>query len=195
MTTDTPFLIVGLGNPGLQFRNNRHNIGFLVIDFLVAGISEEISRLEHQTIIAEGVLEDRKVYLAKPQTFMNVSGPSVARLVESYDVSPAKLLIISDDIDLPLGQLRLRESGGTGGHKGLRSIQERLGTQDIPRLRIGIGRPPGRTEPADYVLEDFSESERTEVEITIRLASDCVRCFLREGIQPAMTRYNRNIET
>jgi PTH1 family peptidyl-tRNA hydrolase len=194
MNAETPFLIVGLGNPGLQYRNNRHNIGFLVIDFLASGISEKISRLEHQTIIAEGVLEDRKVFLAKPQTFMNVSGPPVARLVESYDVSPSKLLIISDDIDLPLGQLRLRESGGTGGHKGLRSIQERLGTQDIPRLRIGIGRPPGRTEPADFVLEDFSESERTEVEITIRLASDCVRCFLREGIQPAMTRFNRSIE-
>jgi PTH1 family peptidyl-tRNA hydrolase len=194
MNAETPFLIVGLGNPGLQYRNNRHNIGFLVIDFLASGISEKISRLEHQTIIAEGVLEDRKVFLAKPQTFMNVSGPPVARLVESYDVSPSKLLIISDDIDLALGQLRLRESGGTGGHKGLRSIQERLGTQDIPRLRIGIGRPPGRTEPADFVLEDFSESERTEVEITIRLASDCVRCFLREGIQPAMTRFNRSIE-
>jgi PTH1 family peptidyl-tRNA hydrolase len=194
MTADSIYLIVGLGNPGPLHSSNRHNIGFMVIDFLAEEIRKKDFRLEHQALLVEGVLEGHKVTLAKPQTFMNVSGPSVTRLVEAWGVSPSKLLIISDDIDLPLGQLRLRESGGTGGHKGLRSIQDRMGTQDIPRLRIGIGRPPGRTEPADFVLEDFSKSEFTDVEITIRRASDCVRCFIREGIQAAMTAFNRSIE-
>lgn len=195
MSIESAYLIVGLGNPGVPHRKNRHNIGFMVVDFLASEIGKEISRLEHQTLTAAGELEGRKVVLAKPQTFMNICGPSVARLADSYDVPSANLLIISDDIDLPLGQLRLRESGGTGGHKGLRSIQLRMGTQDIPRLRIGIGRPPGRTEPADFVLEDFSDNERIEVEITIRRAADCVRLFLRQGIQAAMTSYNRDIES
>lgn len=194
MNADSTYLIVGLGNPGPQHSNNRHNIGFMLIDHLADEIGEREFRLEHQALITEGKLEGEKAILAKPQTFMNVSGPSVARLVETWEIPCSNLLIISDDIDLPLGQLRLRESGGTGGHKGLRSIQNRMGTQDIPRLRVGIGRPPGRTEPADFVLEDFSKNELMEVEIALRRTADCVRCFIREGIQAAMTVFNRSIE-
>jgi PTH1 family peptidyl-tRNA hydrolase len=195
MTQESTFLIVGLGNPGNQHRDNRHNIGFMVVDMLASEIGAEFSRLEHQALMAAGELDGLMISLAKPQTFMNVSGKSVARLVDSLDVALPNLLIISDDIDLPLGQLRLRESGGTGGHKGLQSIQERLGTQEVPRLRIGIGRPSGRTEPAEFVLDDFTKGELIDLEIAIRRAVDCVRSFLLEGIQAAMTSFNRSIET
>ncbi len=188
------YLIVGLGNPGRMHRGNRHNVGFMVVDILAAEMKQDFSRLEHESLMAEGELEGKKVTLAKPQTFMNVCGPSVARLVEMHDVPRSNLLVISDDIDLPMGQIRLRPFGGTGGHKGLKSIQEQLETQDFPRLRIGIGRPPGRIDPADYVLGDFTESELNELEIDIRRAADCVLSFLSAGIQAAMTGFNRSVE-
>jgi PTH1 family peptidyl-tRNA hydrolase len=184
-------LIVGLGNPGPAHRANRHNVGFMVLDSLATEMGQAFSRLEHQSLIAAGELATRSVLLAKPQTFMNVCGRAVQRLLAAHEVPLSNLLVISDDIDLPLGQLRLRPFGGTGGHKGLKSIQERLETQDYARLRIGIGRPPGRTDPADYVLDDFSEQERMEFEIDIRRGADCVRLYLCEGIQAAMTKYNQ----
>ncbi len=188
------YLIVGLGNPGRLHRGNRHNVGFMVVDILAAEMSQSFSRLEHKSLIAEGELVGRKVILSKPQTFMNVSGSAVARLVNLHEVAHSNLLVISDDIDLPLGQIRLKPFGGTGGHKGLKSILVHLGTQDYPRLRIGIGRPPGRIDPADYVLDDFSESELNELEIDIKRAADCVLLLLREGIQAAMTSFNHSPE-
>jgi PTH1 family peptidyl-tRNA hydrolase len=188
------YLIVGLGNPGRTHRGNRHNVGFMTLDILAAKMKQDFSRLEHESLVAEGELGGKKVILAKPQTFMNVSGAAVSRLAQLHDVPHTNLLVISDDIDLPLGQIRLRPFGGTGGHKGLKSIQEQTGTQDFPRLRIGIGRPPGRTDPADFVLDDFTENELEEIEIDIRRAADCVLLFLSEGIQAAMTSFNRTAE-
>ena len=188
------YLIVGLGNPGRTYRGNRHNVGFMALDILAARMKQGFSRLEHESLIAKGELGGKKVMLAKPQTFMNVSGAALSRLAQLHDVPHTNLLVISDDIDLPLGQLRLKPFGGTGGHKGLKSIQEQMGTQDFPRLRIGIGRPPGRTDPADFVLDDFTENELREIEIDIRRAADCVLLFLSEGIQAAMTSFNRTAE-
>jgi PTH1 family peptidyl-tRNA hydrolase len=188
------YLIVGLGNPGRTHRGNRHNVGFMTLDILAAKMKQDFSRLEHESLVAEGELGGKKVILAKPQTFMNVSGAAVSRLAQLHDVPHTNLLVISDDIDLPLGQIRLRPFGGTGGHKGLKSIQEQMGIQDFPRLRIGIGRPPGRTDPADFVLDDFTENELEEIEIDIRRAADCVLLFLSEGIQAAMTSFNRTAE-
>ena len=188
------YLIVGLGNPGRLHRGNRHNVGFMVVDMLTTEWKQGFSRLEHEALIAEGRLQGQKVILAKPQTFMNICGGSVARLVHSHDVPVANLLVVSDDIDLPLGQLRLKPFGGTGGHKGLKSIQEQLGSQAFPRLRVGIGRPPGSTDPADYVLRNFTDDELSELEIDIRRAADCVLSFLGDGIEAAMTRFNRTVE-
>jgi PTH1 family peptidyl-tRNA hydrolase len=189
------FLIVGLGNPGREHRNNRHNVGFMVVDRLASQLGAGFTRLEFQSLLAEGMLEAKKLILSKPQTFMNVSGTSVAPLIRNYDVSLPNVLVISDDIDLPLGQIRLRSYGGTGGHKGLQSIQDELGSQEFPRLRIGIGRPSGRKEPADFVLEDFTEKEYLEFEIDLTRAVDCVIAYLEHGIEYAMTNFNRTSET
>ena len=194
MTGKRLWLVAGLGNPGSSYVKTRHNVGFMVVDMLTKELKQGFSRLEHEALIAEGTLEGQKVILAKPQTFMNICGGSVARLVQSHDVPFSNLLVISDDIDLPLGQLRLRPFGGTGGHKGLKSIQEQVGTQAFPRLRLGIGRPPGSTDPADYVLKNFTGAELSELEIDIRRAADSVLSYLGAGIEAAMTRFNRTIE-
>lgn len=185
------YLIVGLGNPGRLHRGNRHNVGFMVADLLAGDMKRDFSRLERKSLIAKGELESKTIVLAKPQTFMNACGSAVAQLLRLYAVPHANLLVISDDIDLPLGQLRLKPFGGTGGHRGLRSIQQKLDAQDFPRLRIGIGRPPGRTDPADFVLDDFSAAELSELEIEVRRAADCVHMYLSTGIQAAMTTFNR----
>ncbi|MGD8812977.1 MAG: aminoacyl-tRNA hydrolase [Anaerolineales bacterium] len=192
--THERFLIVGLGNPGREHLHNRHNVGFMVIDRLASLLDVSFTRLEFESFLAEGVLEARKLILSKPQTFMNVSGTSVAPLVRLYDIPLSNLLVISDDIDLPRGQIRLRPFGGTGGHKGLHSIQEELESQDFPRLRIGIGRPAGRKDPADFVLENFTEAELLNFEIDLRRAVDCVISYLKHGIEHAMTSFNRTTE-
>ena len=189
------FLIVGLGNPGREHLRNRHNVGFMVVDRMAALLDGSSTRLEFQSIVSEGMLEAKKLILCKPQTFMNVSGTSVAPLIRHYDIPLSKLLVISDDIDLPLGQIRMRPFGGTGGHKGLQSIQDELGSQEFPRLRIGIGRPSGRKDAADFVLEDFSESELLEFEIDLKRAVDCVISYMKNGIEHAMTNFNRTNET
>ncbi len=189
------FLIVGLGNPGREHLRNRHNVGFMVVDRLAALLDGSSTRLEFQSIVSEGLLEAKNLILCKPQTFMNVSGTSVAPLIRQYDIPLSKLLVISDDIDLPLGQIRMRPFGGTGGHKGLQSIQEELGSQEFPRLRIGIGRPSGRKDAADFVLEDFTESELLEFEIDLKRAVDCVISYIKDGIEHAMTHFNRTNET
>ncbi|HEY71433.1 MAG TPA: aminoacyl-tRNA hydrolase [Anaerolineae bacterium] len=193
--TSELFLIVGLGNPGREHLHNRHNVGFMVVDRLASLSGSSFNRLEFQSILAEGMLEAKKLILCKPQTFMNVSGTSVAPLIRHYDIPLPNVLVISDDIDLPLGQIRLRPFGGTGGHKGLQSIQDELGSQEFPRLRIGIGRPSGKKDPADFVLENFTESEYLEFEIDLKRAVDCVISYMKNGIEHAMTNFNRTNET
>ena len=185
-----PLLIVGLGNPGRDYRSQRHNVGFMVLDHLAALCGEGFARRQRKALVAEVRLAGRKALLAKPQTFMNLAGASVARLSGYYRIENANLLVVCDDLDLPLGSLRLRPFGGSAGHKGLRSIFDHLGTQDFPRLRVGIGRPPGRMDPAAYVLQPFGRDELAEITGVIDRAVDCIGLFASEGIETAMARFN-----
>jgi PTH1 family peptidyl-tRNA hydrolase len=185
-----PFLAVGLGNPGRDYRSNRHNVGFMLLDRLAARLGLTFSRYQFKALVTKGEYQQQKLVLAKPQTFMNLSGQAVSALVRFYKVPMENLLVVYDDVDLPLGTLRLRPAGGSAGQKGMTSIIEKLGTQDFPRLRIGIGRPSGRMEAAAYVLQDFSTAETELLSITLDRAVDAVLTFVTEGLTMAMNRYN-----
>jgi PTH1 family peptidyl-tRNA hydrolase len=188
----TPALIVGLGNPGAEYAAHRHNIGFRVVEALAQAHGLTFSRRRGSaSLVAEGTICGAQVVLAKPQTFMNLSGKAVGRLSQSYQIPPAQILVVYDDLDLPLGRLRLRPEGGAGGHKGMRSIIERLGTQAFPRLRLGIDRPPGKMDPADYVLEPFTEQELVLAREGIKAAVPAIECWLTAGIAVAMGRFNQ----
>jgi PTH1 family peptidyl-tRNA hydrolase len=187
--SDGKVLIAGLGNPSRAYRGNRHNIGFMALDRLARAHRIELSRIQNKAMTGSGRIAGRSVLLAKPQTFMNKSGDALGPLANYYKIEPADVLVIYDDLDLDLGTLRLREQGGAGGHNGMRSTIQHLG-QDFPRLRLGIGRPPGRMDPAAYVLQDFGEDEEPLVEAMLEQAVRAVESFLREGIDIAMTRFN-----
>lgn len=184
------FLIIGLGNPGRGFRNNRHNVGFMVLDRLAERLSEQFTRLESKALVTKTSYDGSRLVLAKPHTYMNLSGQAVASLQRFYKVPLENLIVVYDDVDLDLGSLRIRPAGGSGGQKGIASIIECLGTPEFPRMRIGIGRPPGRMEAADYVLQDFSEMERTLLEDVLPRAVDGVLLYVKEGIDAAMNQYN-----
>lgn len=188
-------LIVGLGNPGRHYRSNRHNAGFLLIDRLCAEYRLDLDRSQGNALVAVGEHPAGTLILAKPQTYVNLSGRSIATLLRSFEVQHADLLVCFDDLDLPLGALRMRPSGGSSGHRGMRSIINHLGGQQFPRLRLGIGRPPGRMEAARYVLRDFSPDEMIELEATFARAVDCVRGFVTVGVQRAMNDCNRTNES
>lgn len=181
------FLIVGLGNPGKEHRSNRHNIGFMLLDVLAEEHNCAFARRKSNSLVTEFMLDDSKIILAKPQTFMNLSGRAVAPLLRFFRIPPARLLVAYDELDLPLGRIRMRPGGGSGGHRGMRSIIHELGSQDFPRLRLGIDRPPGRMDPADYVLQDFRPEDQEFILTQLKRASECVSKFIREGIQAAMT--------
>jgi len=185
-----PYLIVGLGNPGAGYRHNRHNIGFMLVDRVAERLGVKFSRLESKALLTKGEHQRRRVVLAKPQTFMNLSGQSVGGLVRFYKVPLANLLVAYDDVDLPLGTLRIRPDGGSAGQKGMSSIIDRLGTQEFPRLRLGIGRPPGRMEAADYVLQDFSPGEIELLRLTLDRAAEAALVFVAEGLEAAMNQFN-----
>jgi peptidyl-tRNA hydrolase, PTH1 family len=183
------YLLVGLGNPGRNHRHNRHNIGFMAIDRLAERSGISLSRVQQKAIVGAGLVAGRPVILAKPQTFMNLSGNAVAALVRFYKIPLANTLVIYDEIDLPFGMLRLREKGGAGGHNGMRSIINHLG-QEFPRLRLGVGRPPGRMEAAAYVLQDFGRDDAAVVDRLLDEAMEAIESYLRVGIDLAMTRHN-----
>jgi peptidyl-tRNA hydrolase, PTH1 family len=187
-------LIVGLGNPGKDYANTRHNVGFRTVDELARRYSLTFGKKERKAIIATGIIRDKKVILAKPQTYMNLSGEAVRALVDFYKVDPARLLVISDDLDIPLGTLRLRKSGGAGGQGGLKSVIQHLGTQDFNRVRFGIGRPPGRMDPKDYVLQAFKGDDDITASLVVDRAADAVETWLDLGIELAMTRHNGDID-
>jgi len=190
MTAES-YLIAGLGNPGPRYAANRHNVGFQCVERLAASLGLAFDKRQKRARVASGTFHGRRIVLAKPQTFMNESGRAVVPLARFYRVQPACLLVVYDDLDLPLGALRLRPEGGSGGHKGMRSIIEHLGAQNFPRLRIGIGRPPGQMDPAAYVLQDFSADEEPLREETLARAVVALETWLREGLEAAMERYNR----
>jgi PTH1 family peptidyl-tRNA hydrolase len=188
-----PFLIIGLGNPGAEFRYNRHNIGFMLLDCLASRLGESFSRIESNSLLAKTKYQDKRLLLAKPQTFMNLSGQAVGRLVKYYQITLESLLIVYDDVDLPLESMRIRPNGGSGGHKGVASIIERLGTNEFPRLRLGIGRPPGRKNAAAYVLQNITKEEKEFLEVTLERAVDAVLVFVSAGLETAMNKYNETV--
>ncbi len=185
-----PLLIVGLGNPGREYRDNRHNIGFMLLDRLAVKLDVRFTRLQSQALVAPGMYEQRKVILAKPQTFMNLSGRAVQGLVRFYKLPLEALLVAYDDLDLPAGVIRLRPDGGSAGHRGMESIIEHLGTDRFPRLRLGIGRPPGRMEARDYVLQDFSAEETPLVSAMLNRAVEATLTWIVAGLEMAMNRFN-----
>ena len=184
------YLIVGLGNPGREYRQNRHNIGFMLIDRLAIRLNTRMSRLQSKALIASARYDDAKIILAKPQTFMNLSGQAVQGLARFYKIPLENLIIAHDDLDLPFETIRLRPGGGAGGQKGIKSTIQHLGTNDFPRLRLGIGRPPGRMDAAAYVLQDFAKGDEQFLSETLDRAADAVFAFIDEGLDAAMNKYN-----
>lgn len=189
MTTE-PYLIIGLGNPGREYRETRHNIGFMLLDRLAVKLNARFTRLQSKALIASTAYQERKVILAKPQTFMNLSGQSAQGLVHFYKIPLDRLLVAHDDLDLPPGTIRIRPDGGSAGQRGMGSILERFGTDKFPRLRMGIGRPPGRMSGPDFVLQDFSNGEMTLVSETLNRAVEAVLCFITDGLESAMNKFN-----
>jgi PTH1 family peptidyl-tRNA hydrolase len=189
-TGPVEWLVVGLGNPGKKYQDTRHNAGFHVVDQLadLAGLKFDENR--NKALIARGELFDHPVALVKPQTFMNNSGEAIGAVARFYKVPAEKVLVIYDDLDLPNAKLRLRPKGGSGGHKGLISIIQHLGTQDFPRVRIGIGRPPGQMSVTAYVLQKFSQDEWSEIEQTYQEAQEAIRSVLNDGIEHTMNQFN-----
>jgi PTH1 family peptidyl-tRNA hydrolase len=183
------FLIVGLGNPGKKHQKNRHNIGFMAVDRLAGQNEIPLGKVQSKAVLGNGRIAGQQVILAKPQTYMNRSGDSVGPLVNYYRVPLENVLVIYDELDLPFGTLRLRQSGGSGGHNGMKSIINHLG-QDFPRMRLGIGRPPGRMEPADFVLRDFRGQELEVADTLLNDAVLAVETYLTDGIDLAMTKHN-----
>jgi len=182
-------LIVGLGNPGREYERSRHNVGFLVLDRLAEQHATRFNQKRAQSRVARARVDDQEVILAKPQTYMNLSGRAVQGLLAGHGIKPAELLVVYDDFDLPLGALRLRERGSAGTHNGMRSIIECLGTEDFARLRLGIG--PAQGLPArDYVLADFDEPAWKVFELARDRAVEAIEIFLREGAPAAMNRFN-----
>lgn len=190
---NTPTMIVGLGNPGLQYRYTRHNAGFMVAQALAEKLEFNLKRIKFRCQIGDGKLDGIPLIIAKPLTYMNDSGSAVSSLLHYFKVPLERLLVIHDDLDLPLGMLRLRPGGGSAGQRGMQSITDKLGTNAFPRLRFGIGRPPGRMDPADYVLEKFSASEQELLKITLDQAAAAAMTFIREGLEKAMNQYNGEV--
>lgn len=182
-------LIVGLGNPGPQYAQTRHNVGFQFVDYLAKKYGINFSEFRFNAHLAFGSIKGQEVILAKPLTFMNLSGQAVKPLVKSLGIAPFNLLIVYDDMDLPLGTVRFRPKGGSGGHRGMQSIIEALGHQDFPRLRFGIGRP-SRGDPVDYVLGEFSEEEKAATALAFEKGLEIVEGWIIGGIEEALRRFS-----
>jgi PTH1 family peptidyl-tRNA hydrolase len=185
-----PGLVVGLGNPGPKYADTRHNVGFAVVELLADRAGARFRPHKGIADVAEGRLGTGRVVLAKPRSYMNVSGGPVSNVVRYFKTAPTELIVVHDDLDLPFGTIRLKRGGGEGGHNGLRSISQSLGTRDYLRARFGIGRPPGRMDPADFVLRRFSGAERTEADLAVQLCADAVEALLSDGLEPAQNRFH-----
>ena len=189
MTLDT-FLLIGLGNPGREYKDTRHNFGFMLIDRIAVRLNARGMKVQSKAIITDAMYEDHKLILAKPQTYMNLSGQSVQGLVHFYKIPLTNLMVLSDDLDIPFGTIRIRAAGGPGGQRGLSSVIESLGTKDFPRLRLGIGRPPGRMDPANFILQNFSRDEMKSISEILDAGADAVLEFVNNGLNAAMNKFN-----
>jgi PTH1 family peptidyl-tRNA hydrolase len=183
-------LIVGLGNPGKGYESTRHNIGFRIVDKLVDSLVKKKIYRKFNSLVTESTHNRKKLIILKPQTFMNDSGTAVYLCCRFFGKKISQILIVHDDIDIGFGELKLKSGGSTGGHKGLESIAEKLGSFEFDRLRFGLGRPPGRKDPSEYVLEEFDKREIEEVEVGIVKSLDMIGGYLKEGIEYAMNKYN-----
>lgn len=189
-TNDAPMLVVGLGNPGPKYVANRHNVGFLVADELAARMGGKFKSHKAGADVLEGRLEGARVALAKPRSYMNLSGGPVVGAARFYKVTPDRLIVIHDELDLPYGSIRLKLGGGENGHNGLRSVTKSLGTRDYLRVRFGIGRPPGRMDPADFVLRDFSAVERKELAFQVDKCADATEALVSKGLEAAQNLFH-----
>jgi len=183
-------LVVGLGNPGEQYQDNRHNLGFMVVDDLMARARCPAARAKFGAEIAEGTLAGARVLFCKPMEFMNVSGQAVARVAGFWKVPVADIVVVHDELDLPFGRLKLGAGGGAGGHNGIRSLASSLGDPGFARVRVGVGRPGAGRDAADYVLEDFSRAEAKDLPDLRTLAADAVEAIVKQGLPAAMNRFN-----
>ena len=193
MTPEQTFLLIGLGNPGREYKDTRHNFGFMLIDRIAVRLNARGMKVQSKAIVMTSAYEERKLILAKPQTFMNLSGQSVQGLAHFYKVPFTNMMILSDDLDIPFGTIRIRGSGGPGGQRGLSSILEKLGTKEVPRLRLGIGRPPGRMDPAAYVLQNFSRDEMQTLSEVLDHGTEAVFAFVTHGLNKAMNEFNGDV--
>lgn len=192
LTETPPYLIVGLGNPGREYAQTRHNIGFMLIDRLTVRLNARGMKVQSKAIVMTAQHEGRKLILAKPQTYMNLSGQAVQGLARFYKLPLERILVAHDDLDLPFCTIRMRPGGGAGGQKGIKSIMEQLGTPEFARLRLGIDRPPGRMDAAAYVLQEFTQKELLTVSETLDRAADAALTWVTEGLNAAMNRFNGN---
>ncbi len=184
------YLIAGLGNPTKKYEGTRHNVGFETVDIIADSQGIALSSNKHKAVYGQGFIGGEKVILAKPQTFMNLSGEAIRALVDFYKIEPDHVLIISDDIDLPLGQLRIRQKGSAGGHNGLKNIIAHLGSQDFPRIKIGIGSKPEGWDLADYVLSKYSKEDRVVMTNAQKDAAEAAALIVSGRVSEAMNRYN-----
>lgn len=184
-TTSGTFLVVGLGNPGKQYAGNRHNVGAMVADVLAGRLGSGFRSHKAGADAVEGRLGRHRIIVAKPRSYMNLSGAAASGLARFFSIEPARVIAVHDDLDLPPSTIRVKRGGGEGGHNGLRSMSASLGTRDYLRVRFGIGRPPGRMDPADFVLRDFSAAERKELPVDLEHAADAVELLVQEGLEAA----------
>jgi PTH1 family peptidyl-tRNA hydrolase len=190
MTDTFPYLIIGLGNPGRDYSQTRHNIGFMLVDRITVRLNARGMKVQSKAIVITAQYEGQKLILAKPQTFMNLSGQSVQGLVRFYKLPLDHVLIAHDDLDLPFCTIRMRPGGGAGGQKGVKSTIDQLGTPEFARLRLGIDRPPGRMDAAAYVLQEFSQKELMAVSETLDRAADAALTWMVDGLNTAMNKFN-----
>lgn len=184
-------LIVGLGNPGKEYEETRHNIGFKVVDFFAERVGLRIDKLKDQALIGEFAHGGEKVLVVKPQTFMNLSGQAVGSIARWHKISPSDILIIYDDLDLPVGKLRIRPKGSAGGHNGIKSLISHLNTEDFSRVRVGVGRPPIGVAVSDYVLNGFLPTERELVKQAVVQCVEAIQMWLDKGLSETMNRYSK----
>lgn len=191
---DNLFIVAGLGNPGTRYENTRHNVGFDTAELLSEKHGIKVSKLKHKAYLGEGVIEGARVVLAKPQTYMNLSGESIREIIDWYKAPLSNLIIIYDDVDLPLGRVRVRPKGSSGTHNGMKSVIYQLSADDFPRVRVGIGNPPPEYDIADYVLGRFSAGEREIIDKSIKVAAEAVEEIIKAGVDSAMNKYNGQVE-
>lgn len=188
------FIIAGLGNPGRKYEKTRHNMGFLTIDLIAEKNSIKVNKLKHKALVGDGFISDRKVLLVKPQTYMNLSGESLREVIDYYNVDIENLIVIYDDLDLETGVIRIRKKGSSGSHNGMKSVIYRLGNENFPRIRIGIGKS-GNLDWKDFVTGKIDKSEEELLSKAVLRAAESVECILAEGIDRAMNKYNVKTKT